>query len=467
MKRPLHKSRLLVRRFATIAAIVVLVVTPEESAAQVRRCSPETRASLQSNRAACGNLRSEVCLQGLESLLQRESCLEVRVVLAQVHLANGRCAEALELVREVSIGQIPGAIRRDYLHVRRSEGLCARVGVTTVPADVRAEIFVDGHGRQSHDGELYVNPGTRTIEVRSDGYLPREWVVYVGAGERISHEFSLGRAPDGLGRGIAAIQERRFTEAVDLLQHAHVGAPTPHTRYYLGVALQQVGRYVQALAMFGEYLQNPGADSPPHRTDEVRRRVDEIRQAVVHLDVTLELSGAVLKVDGNIVRVIDGVVTLDPGHHVLEVTCDGYRPWRYELNPSAGARLPLPIPLERAPGQVVVTPSVRGATVLFNGRVEGAGRVQRDVPEGPLLVEVRAPDHETFRRSLQVRAGETVSLDATLVRPPRNRWLLPVGIAAAVVAVASAIVLPIVLTSGEDAPYPGNLGIVMEALRVW
>jgi hypothetical protein len=179
--------------------------------------------------------------------------------------------------------------------------------------------------------------------------------------------------------------------------------------------------------------------------------------------VQVKPRNAEVYVDGHFVGTVDDFdgflqrLDVPPGEHELTVYLEGYRTMRqkvlfrpgatlnikYELQPlgpgEAAEPRPQAPPDERGPGPrhrrapyddhtrpssefgtLAVRVQPRAATLLVDGEEwtasEGTGPIHIELREGPHEIEVRHEGFSTFRRTVNVRAGETVSLNVSLSR---------------------------------------------------
>jgi hypothetical protein len=162
-------------------------------------------------------------------------------------------------------------------------------------------------------------------------------------------------------------------------------------------------------------------------------------------------------VDGYLAGIVDdfdGVFQrLDvlPGEHELTIYLEGYqtltqkvlvRPGatfnvRHQLQPNASGEVTGPRPVVSAPpaagpqvpgpglahaafGTLSIRVQPADATLLVDGEEwsapEGDGPIRIDLPDGPHDVEVSREGLATYRRTVQVRAGRTLSLNVSLTR---------------------------------------------------
>lgn len=132
-------------------------------------------------------------------------------------------------------------------------------------------------------------------------------------------------------------------------------------------------------------------------------------------------------------RVIGGTFDKDPSHYLVRMVhvdlSDGHVVSRLERDVLIASRRlgqnvreGIPALLEGAPeqlGTLVVTAAAPGAEILVDGRlVGGAPEARVELKPGKHTLVVRAKDHLTLERFVEVRAGETTRLEANLFLEP-------------------------------------------------
>ena len=139
--------------------------------------------------------------------------------------------------------------------------------------------------------------------------------------------------------GVAAYARHDWAAALESFQSAYRVAPNPAVRVNIANCLSQLGRVVEALHHFEQFLaESPNAPAP--QRDEIERHITELRARLGEVTVRVTPANA-----PELSPSIDGVavipaeaVRLAPGHHVLTVTAVGYTAGRREFDLVAGAR---------------------------------------------------------------------------------------------------------------------------------
>lgn len=184
--------------------------------------------------------------------------------------------------------------------------------------------------------------------------------------------------------GLRRFDRGDFPGAVESFEAAWARAERPSVLFNLAVALQRVGRPVDAVRALETLLSHP--ESTPAQRESGSRALAEARRLVASLTVTTTAPGAELVLNGRPAR-WDTSVLLPPGDHVLEARRDTGPPTRLELSLRAGEQRtvqlvveapqpPPPLPVVVAPPREVgpLPPRVTGpSTALRWGVTAAAG----------------------------------------------------------------------------------------------
>lgn len=315
--------------------------------------------------------------------------------------------------------------------------------------------------------------------MRPDSSIAR-WRAVTLAGALVACPFAARAQPaaaptqagdDPAERGVRALRERRFLDAQLALEEAARRTPTPATWFNLGLAYRGLGRNTAAIEVFERFLSAPPPGTEPARVQAVRDIIEALRRSLASLAVRVVPASAALRVDDREVP-LGAPLALDPGRHVLEFTAEEHRPERREVTLLPGGQTIFELSLarvSRAPGRLVIEPSIAGAAVHIDGEPAGRGTVAREVPPGEHVVEVSVAGHRTLRRVVSVTEGGTVRMDAALVPDARSArgWVLPVVIAGSVVAAVGVTALVVWATRGTEPPLQGGWETVHESIVVW
>ena len=167
-------------------------------------------------------------------------------------------------------------------------------------------------------------------------------------------------ARDAMARGVAALGTGdparaliEFTLAIQLVPDA----PVPYR--YAGEALEQLGRWDEALARYDQYLRirPDGRDA-----DDVRARIARIRTEHLEGRVAIRCvpDGARVAIDGVEVGVTPLVgLRIGRGAHTVEVVASDHVPKRLSITVTPGTEVLVPCKLDRLPprGPSTVAPA--------------------------------------------------------------------------------------------------------------
>lgn len=261
-------------------------------------------------------------------------------------------------------------------------------------------------------------------------------------------------------RGVSALNEGRFADAVTALEESYELQHAPIVLYDLGLSYRALGRYREAADSFERYVEAPERGADARRINTVRDELRRLRAGLGHVTVRITPEHATVRVDARPLEVTSNSLVLDPGDHIFEVSSEGYRTYRREMNVQPGSQTALVIELEPTAwvARLVVQTSVPTAAIYIDEVSVGVGPVERHVPSGDHRVEVHAPGYDVFRRTVHAGLDGMVRVDAHLDVEGHNRWVIPVGVGVGAV-IAGAVVLGVVFaTSTTDAPYSATWG---------
>ncbi|WP_337844547.1 PEGA domain-containing protein [Thermus sp.] len=148
--------------------------------------------------------------------------------------------------------------------------------------------------------------------------------------------------------------------------------------------------------------------------------------AVATLVLDSRPQGAEAYLDGRLQGRTPLILSVNPGRHEVEFRMAGYQPYRATVNPRPGERVQILaqlVPLPRT-GTLSLRSTPSGAEVYLDGALRGRTPLDLTLPEGRYGVELRLAGYEPYRATVQVRAGETVRLEARLTPEPRTGILL-------------------------------------------
>jgi hypothetical protein len=166
--------------------------------------------------------------------------------------------------------------------------------------------------------------------------------------------------------------------------------------------------------------------------------IEQSRKALLSLRAP---DGAKILVDGKEASAADArKLEVDPGEHVIDVTRQGNAPWHLSVVARPGEKVDLEPRLDVGGGgatgiEVVAEPA--NAVITVDGAPAASGTVVPLSP-GDHAVDVRAPGHHAFARTVPIVAGEKAHLEARL--EPKSRFPLGLGLGLVVLAIGAETV---------------------------
>lgn len=128
--------------------------------------------------------------------------------------------------------------------------------------------------------------------------------------------------------------------------------------------------------------------------------------------------GAAVRVDGAPVGNIPYRATVQPGRHLVQIGREGYVTFSQWVELAGGQVLTLPVMLEAerpSTGSVLVASDVSGAPVFVDGEPRGSTpTVIENVTAGQHQIEIRPPGLDVHRETVNIVAGQRVSINPIL-----------------------------------------------------
>jgi len=260
-----------------------------------------------------------------------------------------------------------------------------------------------------------------------------------------------------------AMQRIEYERAIELYDKAYALDPSPALLYNRGRAYEALARYPDALDQLEQFERSAPSElkARAHRFDELLARV---RAKVSELDVTCNVPGARVLLRAKVVgsTPFDKPLRVNAGKAVVEVSADGYHPFRRTLSLAGGKKHTVAVKLltRASGGLLVVSSPVAGATVFVDGARLGAAPAQTVLAPGKHKVTVRHDEYDEAHTSVEMVAGGRNEINVPLDKPPAitSRWWFWTGVG--VVAVGGGVLVYALLTEREadkgDMP-PGQV----------
>lgn len=268
-------------------------------------------------------------------------------------------------------------------------------------------------------------------------------------------------------RGLAAITEERWADAITELEQSRQIRVTASVVYNLGLAYRAVGRAREAIAAWREFIRLATDASNAALVARADAYIHEMSARLSRLEIRVEPPSATVLVDGADVTAQAPSFVLDAGRHLVAAQAEGYTPETRTVDAPAGGAAPMVIrlvPVAMA-SHVRVESNLPNALVRLDGEPVGFGTAEETVRPGTHTLEVSAENHSTFRRTFTAVTGENLTVRAVL---SDRRTILSspwfwTGVGAVVVG---AVIASVFLLSTTADPYAGTWGTVTDAITV-
>ena len=263
-------------------------------------------------------------------------------------------------------------------------------------------------------------------------------------------------------QGVALYNDGNFSAALAEFLEAYRLKKTPGVLYNIGLTQKSLFRYGEAIDSLTHYL-NESTSLTPERKAEVEQLITEMKALLADVAVAVDPPGANISVDGRSMgqAPLAGPLKIAAGGHTIEVTADGYKPQKKEIQVTAGVPMALTIRLEMIPktGKVHITASQPMATVTIDGKTLGFAPLDVELMGGGHQLEVAKEKYLPARQELVIAAGQARDVNVVLEMPvkktPAYKQWWPWTILGVVVA-GAAVGLGVGLTQ-KPSPLTGTL----------
>jgi hypothetical protein len=266
-------------------------------------------------------------------------------------------------------------------------------------------------------------------------------------------EYDSARALIDVGDPAGALV--KFQRAYELSHH-------PRLLWDMGACELKLQHYVRVLRLLGTYQEQWGS----HFTDEDRARVADLtatlRRLVSEVHVRVNEDGANVFLDEELVgkTPLAEPLLVNLGKHRIRIAKPGFQAQVVERTFAGASDTELVVAIERdqPTARVIVTSAPDSSIQIDHGVVDRA-RWDGTLPAGSHVIVITASGMKTYHGSLDLRPGETRSLDITLEAEKHG---IPgyVWVAGAVVAAAGLGVGGYFLFRPGPATQPTYVGTI-------
>ncbi len=253
--------------------------------------------------------------------------------------------------------------------------------------------------------------------------------------------------------GDAAMKRLAYESALRLYRKAYALEPSPALSYNKGRALQALTRYPEAL----DELETFAREASPElkaKVPKLAELLSDVRARVSTLRLSCNVNGARVLLGKRVIGTTPlPEVRVNAGRSKLEVTLDGYHPYRkmLSLRGDAVQKIGVQLASKSTTGVLEVTSPVAGAMVFIDDKKIGTVPAQAQLTAGEHEVVVRREGYDEARTSAVVRIGRVAKLNVALDEPPgiTSRWWFWTGIGV-VVAGGTALTVALLTERSSD-----------------
>jgi hypothetical protein len=257
-------------------------------------------------------------------------------------------------------------------------------------------------------------------------------------GSAVASEDAKAKAAELKKKGDAAMDGLKYGDAIVAYDAAYALDPDPALHFNKGRALQALGRFPDAL----EELERFRKDAPPDLLAKVPKLDDliaDVRLHIAQLQIVCKVPGARVLVRDRLVGTtpITGNVPLSVGPATVEVTAEGYFPWKKSIELPPGGLLTVNVDLvtKSTKGILVVKSGTAGSTVFIDDGVAGTAPVEVALDAGSHKIVLRRDGYDEAETSAIVPVGERREMTVDLAKkaPITSQWWFWTGVGVVVV----------------------------------
>ena len=272
-----------------------------------------------------------------------------------------------------------------------------------------------------------------------------------------------GPAKDAYDSARLLLANNDFAGALAKFQQAYDLSKDPRLLYNMAICSKNMRGYARMQTLLEQYERDAGASMTPDERAAVDTALAAIKGLVGALKLTVSPNGATVLIDGATVGTspLKDPLFVDLGAHTLSVRLPGFESVEKQIGVEGGSVTELSIALTATAHVAnLVISADEAATVLIDGKVTGNGKYHGKIASGPHTVRVTEPGKVAFQSDVDLRDGETRTLEVTFEDEKHGGPLWPWIVGGAAV-VAGGVIGSYLLLKPSDtttAPPLGKLG---------
>lgn len=217
-------------------------------------------------------------------------------------------------------------------------------------------------------------------------------------------------------QGDQAMLELRYEDALDAYGKSYALQSNPALHYNRGRALEALGRYSEALEAY-EAFDAQGSAELKAKVPGLADHVKDVRKRVTTLTLHVDTAGARVLLRNVVLGTtpFSAPVRVNSGKATLEISAEGFLPYKREIDLPAGDALTVEVKLAaKDTGGYLVINATPTAMVSIDGAAAGATPYEAPVVAGSHTVTLSAKGYVTRTTTVVVAEGEKKKLDLGL-----------------------------------------------------
>jgi hypothetical protein len=223
---------------------------------------------------------------------------------------------------------------------------------------------------------------------------------------------------------------------------AYDASKDPRLLFNMAVCARNMRDYARMQNLLTRYVSDAADSMSAEDRASVQSALGAIRTLVGKVSLSVNEPDATVSVDDELVgkAPLPAPLVLNLGKHKISASKDGFRGAEQTLDVAGGsdAALTLTLVAQSRGGHLSVVSDDR-ATVAVDGRPVGTGRFDGVLAGGPHALSVSEPGKVTYHAQVDLRDGETRTLDVALEDERRGAPVWPWIVGGAAVAAGAAL----------------------------
>jgi hypothetical protein len=234
-----------------------------------------------------------------------------------------------------------------------------------------------------------------------------------------------------------------FAGALAKYAQAYRQSKDPRLLFNMAVCDRNLRAYARMQSLLQQYEAESGAALSATERASVDAALKAVENLVGKVTLGVDPPGAAISVDGVAVGTapLASPLVVDLGKHTIAVKSAGFEDAEQTVDVAGGVASELSVhltPQRRATAHLVVAAD-GGATVAIDGSPTGLGRFDGPLAAGVHDVNVTEPGKLPYTAQVDLRDGETRSVEVTLHDEKRSGALVPWLVGGAVVVAGAAV----------------------------